>query len=159
MKKAFQCAVFVLGLALLVPVARAQQKSFKATLSGASQVPVVQTSANGQATFRLSPNGKSISYTLTVMNLNETTMAHIHLAAAGKNGPPVVWLYPTKAYPVKHGRVNGLLARGVITAAQLVGPLKGKTIEDLVQQMREGNTYVNVHTKAHPGGEIRGQIH
>jgi hypothetical protein len=36
--------------------------------------------------------------------------------------------------------------------------MKGKTLDDLLEQMRAGNTYVNVHTKAHPGGEIRGQI-
>ena len=85
-------------------------------------------------------------------------MAHIHLAAAGKSGPPVVWLYPSKAHPVKTGKVSGLLSRGAITAAQLVGPLKGKTLADLLEQIRDGNTYVNVHTRAHPGGEIRGQI-
>ncbi|HVC00468.1 MAG TPA: CHRD domain-containing protein, partial [Candidatus Dormibacteraeota bacterium] len=90
---------------------------------------------------------------------DEVTMAHIHMAAAGKNGPVAVWLYPTKSYPVKTGKFSGLLARGTITAAQLGGPLKGQTIADLVKEIRDGDAYVNVHTKAHPGGEIRGQIH
>ncbi len=127
-------------------------------LSGTNQVPAVVTSSRGRASFRLSRSGNALAYTLYVTGIEDPTMAHIHLAAAGKNGPPVVWLYPTKAHAVRSGKVRGLLARGTITAAQLVGPLKGKSLEDLVEQMRAGNTYVNVHTRAHPGGEIRGQI-
>jgi CHRD domain len=50
------------------------------------------------------------------------------------------------------------IAQGTITAGKLVGPLKGKTIDDLVEQIRAGKTYVNVHTKEHPDGEIRGTI-
>lgn len=121
-------------------------------------VPAVKTKATGHATFQLSRSGKSIVYTVRVMGVENPTMAHIHLAAAGKEGPVVVWLYPTKTYRVKTGTVRGLLARGDITAANLTGPMKGKTLADLLQQMRDGNTCVIVHTKAHPGGEIRGQI-
>jgi CHRD domain len=158
MKRAVQMAVFALGVLLLIPVAHAQKTRFTATLSGSNQVPAVETSATGRATFQVSRSGKSVSYTLFVTGIEDPTMAHIHLAAAGEDGPPVVWLYPTKAHPVKSGKVSGLLSRGTITAAQLVGPLKGKTIADLLEDIRGGNTYVNVHSKAHPGGEIRGQI-
>jgi hypothetical protein len=54
--------------------------------------------------------------------------------------------------------VDGLLAEGTITAADLVGPLAGMSIDDLLAEMRAGNAYVNVHSEANPGGEIRGQI-
>lgn len=158
MKRAIQMAAFALTFALFLPAAHAQKTRFTATLSGATQVPAVTTTATGHATFQLSRSGKSITYTLYVMGIEDPTMAHIHLGSSGKEGPPVVWLYPTQAHPVKAGKVSGLLSRGVITAARLVGPMKGKTLNDLLDQIRAGNTYVNVHTKAHPGGEIRGQI-
>ena len=51
-----------------------------------------------------------------------------------------------------------MLATGVITADDLVGPLDGADLSDLIEEMRSGNTYVNVHTEAFGGGEIRGQI-
>lgn len=159
MKRAIQLAVLTIGAVLLIPAAHAQKTRFTATLSGSHQVPAVRSMATGHATFRLSKSGRSIAYTLIVRNIDDVTMAHIHLAPAGKGGPPVVWLFPTKMYRVRTGKINGLLARGRFTAAKLVGPLKGKTIADLVKEMRDGDTYVNVHTRAHPGGEIRGQIH
>jgi hypothetical protein len=56
------------------------------------------------------------------------------------------------------GTTNGILATGTITSASLVGALKGKTLNDLIVKMNEGNAYVNVHTMMNPGGEIRGQI-
>lgn len=158
MTRAIKSLVLILGLAIWIPGAHAQKKSFSAALSGSGMVPAVTTKATGHATFRLSRNGKSIMYTVRVMGVENPTMAHIHLAAAGKEGPVVVWLYPNKAFPVKSGGVRGLLARGDITAASLTGPMKGKTLADLLTQMRDGNTCVIVHTKAHPAGEIRGQI-
>jgi hypothetical protein len=59
---------------------------------------------------------------------------------------------------VKKGKFTGVLAQGTITAANLMGPLQGKTLEDLVSVIKAGDAYVNVHTTAHPGGEIRGQL-
>ena len=158
MNKTFQLIGFILVVSLLVPVASAQKAKFEATLSGKNEVPAVQSSASGRATFQLSMDGKSLAYTISVTGIEDPTMAHIHLAAAGKDGPPVLPLYPSKAHPAKMGKVSGVLARGTATAANLVGPLKGKTLADFVEQLRAGDTYVNVHSKAHPGGELRGQI-
>jgi len=53
---------------------------------------------------------------------------------------------------------SGTLAPGNITASDLMGLLEGKSISDLVSEMKSGKTYVNIQTEAHPGGEIRGQI-
>jgi hypothetical protein len=93
--------------------------------------------------------------------------SHIHIGAAGTNGPISVFLYGP--VPAGGGRVNGVLAQGTITAADFIGPLAGLTMADLIAAMQAGNAYVNVHTNDgvaptntgpgdFPGGEVRGQI-
>lgn len=141
-----------------MPPAQGKQ-SFKAQLSGKDVVPSVTTKAAGQAVFYLSQDGTKLQYKLTVSNMESVTFAHIHLAAPGKNGPPVVGLYPesTKQKPVT-GKFTGTLAQGTITAKQLTGPLAKKTLKDLAADIKAGKTYVNVHTKKYPDGEIRGEI-
>jgi len=134
----------------------AEPKNFRAHLSGAAQV---ETQAQGQAIFRLSADGQELWYQLIVANIDGVFMAHIHLAPPDQNGPVVVWLYPDAPPPAPiSGDLNGILAQGTITADDLVGPLSGNTMIDLIEAIRAGNTYVNVHTQEYPPGEIRGQI-
>jgi hypothetical protein len=129
--------------------------------------------ARGNSIFRLSANGQSMTYQLIVANIENVTMAHIHQGAFGVNGPPVVWLYPSTTPGVLAdaggGRIDGMIASGSFTAADLVGPLAGQQLSALVALMRSGDTYVNVHTNDgvpptntgpgdFPAGEIRGQI-
>lgn len=133
--------------------------NYVAHLSGDQEVPPKETLATGQATFQLNKEGTELSYKLIVANIEDLHMSHIHIAPAGANGGVVVWLYPSAPPAVMlPGTTNGILATGVITSASLVGILKGKTLNDLITQMNEGNAYVNVHTMVNPGGEIRGQI-
>lgn len=150
---------FAIALATVAAGAQAQVKNFRAHLSGAAEVAPVTTQAQGQAVFRVLPDGAGIQYQLIVANISDVSMAHIHLAPAGQNGPVVAWLYPSAPPPTLiQGRTDGVLAAGVITAASLVGPLAGQTIEDLTAAIGAGNAYVNVHTLAFPSGEVRGQI-
>ncbi|MFZ0512243.1 MAG: CHRD domain-containing protein [Candidatus Nitrosopolaris sp.] len=55
------------------------------------------------------------------------------------------------------GTVNGVLSKGNVTKSDLQGPLADKQLSDLVNLIKNGNTYVNVHT-THPKGAIRWQI-
>lgn len=134
-------------------------KNFQAHLNGAAEVSPINTNAQGEAIFRLSKDGNSIYYKLIVSNIDSVFMAHIHIAPAGSNGPIAVWLYPS-APPAKliDGRFDGVLAEGTITSSDLTGPLADGSITDLLSDMQNGITYVNVHTSQNPGGEIRGQI-
>lgn len=132
----------------------AAEKSFKAMLSGSQSVPAVKTVAKGDATFTLSKDGKALSYMVTVSGIENVTAAHIHLGKKGKNGPPVALITNDK----KTNKFSGTLAEGTITEKELMGSLMGKSVKDLVEQIKKGNAYVNVHTDKYPDGEIRGQI-
>ena len=123
--------------------AQQQSQTFTAKLSGKDEVPPVNTQATGMAQFQLSSDGKEISYDLTAINLNGFMMAHIHQGKAGENGQPVA--------PLSMGK-------GKITSSDLKGPLAGKQISDLVDLMKNGGAYVNIHTQQNQNGEIRGQI-
>lgn len=150
----------VIALTLVAPTAAASSAAkFIAPLSGDQEVPPAETGASGQARFVLSRDGSELRFWLTVRRLDNVTQAHIHLAPAGQNGPVVAWLYPSgPPAQLIPGRSNGMLAQGVITAADLVGPLAGESLEDLAEVLREGGAYVNVHTSQFPAGELRGQI-
>ena len=131
------------------------QQTFTATMTGGEEVPPKNTQATGSAKFVSSSDGTSMTYRIRVAHINGVTMAHIHSGSIGKNGPIVVTLFES-ATPT--GPMNGPLSQGTITSANLEGPLKGKTISDLVKLINDGKAYANVHTQQNPKGEIRGQI-
>jgi hypothetical protein len=151
--------VLVTVLALLVFSAapaiaeRELNNQFTAELSGANEVPSVESEGEGVAIVNLSREG--IRYKLAVENIDEVTQAHIHIGAPGENGPVVAFLFGFVDGGVT---IDGVLARGTITEADLVGPLAGQPLSALVEAIRSGNAYVNVHTVDHPAGEIRGQL-
>lgn len=141
--------------------------TYVAHLSGGEEVPPNATRATGQAIFTLSDDGTLLSYRLIVANITNVVAAHIHYAPVGVNGPVVAFLFGPAA--PGGGHFNGVLAEGVITADDLIGPLTGNPLSELIIQIEAGNTYVNVHTNDgispsntgpgdFPGGEIRGQI-
>lgn len=131
------------------------QRNFKAHLTGSGEVPANTSIATGQATFQFSKDGTTLHYKLIVANIDDVRASHIHLAPSGQNGPVVAFLYGGPPIP---GTTNGILAEGSITSADLRGPLGGESLDTLREKMESGELYVNVHTDAFPGGEIRGQI-
>jgi hypothetical protein len=140
---------------IAVYAARSKGADYIAILSGGKEVPPVQTKATGKVIFGMNPDATSIKYTIKVSDIKSPTAAHIHTGAPGTNGPVVTLLFSSANGEIPKGHV---LAKGVITAESLIGPLKGKTLADLLDAIKSGNAYVNVHTKAHPDGEIRGWI-
>ena len=128
---------------------------FNVQLSGSEEVPPVDTEATGSAEFK-APHFDNIGYSVNVSNIDKVTAAHIHSGKTGENGPIVVTLFKTDSPSSEP--MNGILTSGNITNADLEGPMAGKTLTDLNKAMELGETYVNVHTEAHPDGEIRGQI-
>jgi CHRD domain len=141
---------------LVTPSHAQGEQKFTAKMTGKDEVPPHDTKASGDAEFTLSADGKTMSYKVNVMNIDKVTMAHIHQGKVGENGPPVVWLFNSSSNPT--GPMNGMLSQGKITSSDLVGPLKGKQMSDLVKLINDGQAYANVHTEPNPKGEIRGQI-
>ncbi len=149
--------VYLIILLLVVASATfsfAADKSFKAMLSGNESVPAVETMARGDATFTVAKDEKALSYYVTVSDIENVTAAHIHLGKKGENGPPVALITKEK----RAGKFSGTLAEGTITKNELMGPMMGKSVEDLIKQIEKGDAYLNVHTDKYPNGEIRGQI-
>jgi len=130
-------------------------RSFEANLSGNGEVPPVQTKANGKSKFQLGKEGDKMTYRLTISNIKDVTAGCIQKGKRGENGPPVINLFTE---PKKEDVSGTLLAEGTIEPYLLIGPLQGKSLDSLIQLMEAGETYVNVQTAKHPGGEIRGQI-
>lgn len=155
----------VLATALLVVLgatASAHPQNFRASLSGDNEVPAVDTSATGQVKFQLNHEGTELDYKLIVANIDGVTQAHIHCGPADANGPVVAFLFGFVDGGVD---VNGILAEGTVTPGDVIArpdstvcPGGVADFDDLIEQMMNGNTYVNVHTVANPPGEIRGQI-
>jgi hypothetical protein len=153
--------ILALTLMLLaVPLlAWGERYAFSAYLNGNAMVPPVKTEATAGARFDFTPDGKSMRFNLSLQKLNNATTIQIHLGAAGKEGPPVVTLYSFgPSSQLQEGKLPGIQARGMITAANLEGSLKGKPLSDLLKEIQSGNAYVQVRTKQHPDGELRGQI-
>ncbi len=142
-----------------------QTRHFRARLVGDEQVPVaVETQARGHAHFSLSQDGTELKVQVVVSEIEGVIGAHIHMAPAGANGPIVASFIPDTAGflngPFVSEPINkqGVLVHGTITADDLLGPFAGQHFKALVDAMRNGHTYLNVHTTEHRGGEIRGQI-
>lgn len=142
-------------------VAAMTKRTFTAHLNSGNEVasPAVESLGQGQAIFTFSEDGMEIHYKLIVANIENVTMAHIHCGEAGANGPPVVFLFGPVAGGVTQ---NGVLAEGTITSANIRPNVSCSgviaTYELLAELIRTGGAYVNAHTTAYPGGEIRGQI-
>jgi hypothetical protein len=127
-------ALAVAALAFGAQVALAED--VKVALSGDQEVPAVSTQAKGSGTISVKDD-KTVSGAITVSGLTPTA-AHIHEGAAGKNGGVIIPL-------TKSGDGFSVPAGAKLTDAQY-------------EAFKKGDLYVNVHTAAHPGGEIRAQL-
>lgn len=149
-------------------------------LTGAEEVftgaPTPASSlAQGEAVFHVRANGASVDFRLIASNIDNVIMAHIHCGPAGANGPIRMWLSPVigptgAPGPNGSGAHDGVLAFGTFSPVGVMCPASAVGQDmPLLDAMRAGLTYVNVHTNDgidptntgpgdFPGGEIRGQL-
>jgi hypothetical protein len=106
-------------------------------LNGAKEVPAVSTTATGTMGAIYDKDTKRLSYTIVFSNINPT-VAHFHKGEEGVSGPPVITI-----------------------PGPYTSPLSGTTdvlTSDQEADLLAGKWYVNLHSNANPGGEIRGQL-
>lgn len=110
--------------------------TFNATLNGASEVPANTSTATGTATGSYNKTTKVLTVNVTYTGITPT-MGHIHVGAVGVNGP-VVFPFTNLMSPISY-----------------TSPALDATQE---ADLLANNYYVNLHTSAFSGGEIRGQL-
>ena len=175
----------LLTFALTVP-GQAEERSLRARLSGFEEViaaspptperGAVLTTASGQFRGRIARDEKSIDYELSYEFPNNpgptegstqyVNQAHLHFGQRHTTGGIIIFLCDsadtsgppgTPDCPSPSGTVNGTL-----TAAGVIGPTgQGISAGDfaaLIEALRAGTVYANVHTDTFPAGEIRGQV-
>lgn len=156
--------ILTLVVCLFALPTSAKPADLAAIALGLFEVPPVDTDSLGVATFDVllpTPEGPAdrarVEFVLFLFRGREITQAHIHCGEFGTNGPIVVFLTGL----VENGHdVNGLWVANASFQENdiLPGSECGDTMEEVLRSMREGNTYMNVHSVANPGGEVRGQI-
>lgn len=124
----------------LIPTSSGETHVLTANLQGVQEVPANNSEGGGLSTVFLDRYNLKVYGTSTFLNLTDTiTMAHIHIAPAGTNGRVIL---PLTFDGFRTGTMSGT----------------GTLTEPVADSMIRGFTYVNVHSKLFPGGEIRGQL-
>lgn len=136
-------------------------------LSGYAETPLsLSSAAAGQFTMRINSQTQQISWRLTYSDFaTAVTQAHVHFGSAAQTGGISFFLCTnqgngpagTQLCPAAPATISG-----TITAADIIGPtgqgISAGEFAELVQAVHAGFTYVNVHSTAFPGGEIRSQL-
>ena len=141
-------------------------RDIREKLTGYEEIPTLSTPANGEFKVRISRFSEKIEYKLSYRGFETPVLqAHIHLGARAFNGGISVFLCSnlpnppagTPACPTPAGTVEGTLE-----PADVIGPagqgIAAGEFDELVDAIRAGVTYANVHSEARPGGEIRAQL-
>ena len=141
-----------------------QIERFAATLNGANERPTPRTTpATGTAAFQL--QGDVLSWTIDLASITNVSAAHIHIGGADVSAGVLLGL---TASGLSNTRITGSLNKSAFTAP--AAPNAAVTWDQMIEMMRTGGAYVNVHTTdptktTHntgpgdfPAGEIRGQL-
>ncbi|HKE33282.1 MAG TPA: CHRD domain-containing protein [Candidatus Angelobacter sp.] len=163
-------ALSVLFLAVVLGAAETEKSHLRAKLDGIHETNPSTIITNGTGTLTATVNDDAtITYTLTYSNLSTpVTQAHIHIGATKITGGISIFFCtnlgngPAGTPACPNDATNSGTVTHTVTAADVVGPAgQGVAVGDMTSVVRaiaSGVTYANVHTTAHPAGEIRGQI-
>lgn len=171
MRRDTVAAVVALMLAagtLTTMSAQSQGRRYSATLTPGQENPALAAPGEGTITLDIDEGAGEVSYELSYSGLADVRQAHIHFEKPALNGGIMLWLcnsatnpgptpMTTPACPPEAGTVTGTLISTDVRAID-AQRLSAGDFAAAVAQIREGLTYANVHTGAHPGGQIRGQI-
>ena len=171
MRRRIQLAGAVALLALLgvvgAAIAGGGGSKISERLTGYEEVPALSTTGSGKFQARIARFGDTIRYRLSYRDLESAvTQAHIHFEQRSNNGGIMVFLCSnlpnppagTPACPPDGGTVRGVLGPEDVTAGAAAQGIALGEFDEVVDAIRAGATYANVHTTGRPGGEIRAQL-
>ena len=149
----------IAGLFILVASSQAQAQTitFNASLNGGNEPVVVVTGSVGSDVVTWNTATKAGTYRVDVYNMPvATTASHIHAGAIGAGGPVIINFTVPGANAISNDfGFSGTFGCSDVTVR---APQGINSCEDFEQALLMNNTYVNVHSTANPGGEIRGQL-
>jgi len=159
-------AAGVFGVIAVAVASRGSDHHVSEDLSGYEEVPTLSTSGEGEFRAKFDRRDEEIDWKLEYEDLEgAVAQAHIHLGAAATNGGISVFLCSnlgngpegTQECPEQPAKI-----RGTIEPEDVIGPadqgIDPGEFDELVDAMKAGVTYVNVHTDMYPAGEIRAQL-
>ena len=139
-------------------------RNFRARLRGGNEEEPVVTETRGKVKLKFDDELTRIRFRIKLRDGIRVTQAHLHCAPEGENGPIVAFL---AGFHDLGWDVNGnWIRKTTLTDDNIIPDVTPSatclddidTIADLFDAMLDGNIYVNVHTVANPGGEVRGQV-
>lgn len=139
MAASLRSIVALSALAFVSAPALAASGSWDIKLTGAAETPAGDPAGSGTAKISVDDSTLYLCYQLATADIGKATMAHVHKAAKGASGPPVVTLdTPLGGASKACAKVDATLAKAIIA--------------------KPGDYYVNVHSEKFPAGAIRGQL-
>ena len=145
---------------LAAPAVHSQTERFSASLSGAGEVPPINTA--GTADFQMTIQQGTITFELSWAGLSAPAeVAHLHFAPSKVNGGVMIFLCGGGGQPDCPATTEGTIT-GTITAANVTGPatqgINPGDLDSALEAVRDGLSYANMHNDNFPSGEIRGQV-
>lgn len=137
-------------------------RSFRAYLVGPEETPSLFTAGSGIFTAKVARDDSQIDFELTYENLSgPPAAAHVHFGQRGVAGGVSFFLCGGGGKPACPASNSGTVT-GKVVAADVLGPaaqgIAAGNLAAILQMMRAGYSYANMHTALRPGGEIRGQL-
>lgn len=130
------------------------QNKFRAKLDANNEVPPVDSTAEGVATFKIKDD--AIKSKINITGIADISGAQIFMGKIGQNGDSIVDLLKTGEKTEQSG---GVAIKGNFTASDFEGSMQGKDLSALQSAMAGNQTYINIMTTAHPDGEVSGHIY
>ncbi len=172
--RSLPCLLIVASVLFLVQIINSNPNTYAAenldrywsVLTGDQQIPPVATDALGYVGLKFQDDLTRLVYIVNAENIGNVTGIYIYQGDKIQIGTVVLDLINGTRKAKKdidkvvnitpEGKLTGTLSIGGATKDDLQGKLKGKSLSDLHKLMVDGTTYISIHTKEFPNGEIRG---
>lgn len=162
--------IYVITMYYRIQISFAETERYWSVLTGEMMVPPVNTEAHGILTLKFDDQFEKLVYYIGVFNIGHVTKANMYYDSTGQNGEVILDLLNYVETPIKdsldegdrvlikNNTLHGSLIFGGVSADNLQGPLKDKSLLELDKLLNNGSAYVVLHTETNPLGEVRGDV-